>query len=69
MSGGDFSKDGALLREIAEVGVAVTTGPLFVPNRVPPSFSPAYSIASSAVNKLLYESYLSGMGLLLPTAC
>ena len=47
-------------REIAEVGVAVMTGPSFVLNRVPPSFSPAYSIASSVVNKLIYESYLSG---------
>ena len=69
LSGGDFSKDGALLREMAELGVAVMTGPLLVPNRVPPSFSPAYSVASSAVNKLIYDSYLSGMGLLLPTSC
>ena len=69
LSGGEHSADGVLLREMAEEGVAVLTGPSFVPNRVPSSFSPAYSIASSAVNKLIYESYLAGMGLLLPTSC
>lgn len=68
-SGGDKSVDGALLREMAEVGVSVLTGPSFVQNRVPTAFSPAYAVASSAVNKLLYESYRAGMGLLLPTGC
>ena len=40
-----------------------------MPNRVPTASSPAYAVASSAVNKLLHESYRAGMSLLLPTDC
>ena len=45
LSGGDQSSDGVLPDEMAEEDVAVLTGPPFVPNRVPSSLSPAYSIS------------------------
>ena len=45
---------------------SVAVGPDFYCNRIPPPFSPAYRQAHAAVDKLLYESYLAGHGLILP---
>jgi hypothetical protein len=40
----------------------------FIPRRIAPShFSPAYKMAHAAVNKLIYESYLNSLAVILPT--
>jgi len=44
------------------------TGSDFACNRFPPPFSPAYRAAHAAVDKLLYDSYLAGHGIILPTS-
>ena len=68
LSGGDTSPLGPLLREFAVEGVDVMVGPDFFCNRTPPPFSPAYRKAHTAVDKLLYDSYLAGHGIILPTS-
>ena len=61
--------DFVLLLEIARDGVKVMTSRNFVPQRVAPSrFSPNYHTASTAVNKLIYESYLTNLAVIIPTA-
>jgi len=59
-----------LLYEFARDGVHVMTGHRFVPRReTPKSFSPKYSIAYTAVNKLIYDSHKANLALILPTDC
>ena len=59
-----------LLCEFAREGVHVMTSPNFVPHRDrPPVFSPKYSIAYPAVNKLIYDSYKADLAVILPSDC
>ena len=59
-----------LLYEFARDGVHVMTGHRFVPRReMPKSFSPTYSIAYPAVNKLIYDSYKANLAVILPSDC
>ena len=59
--------DFKLLLTIAGVGVPVLTDPDFVPNPEPPRrFSPTYTIAQDAVNKLNYEQFTAGLAVILP---
>ena len=61
--------DFALLCSFAEEGVPVLTSPDFVPNPEPPSrFSPTYTIAHEAVNKMNFESFTGGLALILPAS-
>ena len=58
-----------LLVEIARDGVKVMREQNFVPKRLAPDrFSPNYQYAYTAVNKLIYESYLSYLAIIIPTA-
>jgi len=58
------------LCEFAKEGVHVMTSHDFVPSRVrPPAFSPKYSIAFPAVNKLIYDSYNADLAVILPSDC
>ena len=59
-----------LLCEFAREGVHVMTSHNFVPRRAKPSeFSPKYSIAYPAVNKLIYDSYVADLAVILPSNC
>ena len=61
--------DFELLCSFAEDGVPVLTDPNFVPNPEPPArFSPTYTKAYEAVNKLNYESFTGGLALILPAS-
>ena len=58
------------LCEFARDGVHVMTGTDFVPRREKPhGFSPKYSIAYPAVNKLIYDSYKADLAVILPSSC
>ena len=58
-----------LLVEIARDGVKVMTDSDFIPNRLAPSrFSPNYDYAHTAINKALYDSYLSNLSIILTSA-
>ncbi len=58
-----------LLSSFAEDGVPVLTSPNFVPNPEPPSrFSPTYTIAHGAVNKMNFESFTNGLALIFPAS-
>ena len=58
-----------LLLKIADEGVPVLTNSDFVPNPEPPlRFSPTYTIAQDAVNKLNYEQYTAGLAVILPVS-
>ena len=62
--------DFELLCEFAREGVPVMTSHDFVPCREsPPAFSPKYSIAFPAVNKLIYDSYKADQAVILPSNC
>lgn len=57
-----------MLLEIADGGVPVMVGRDFVPNRREPhGFSPNYIIAHTAVNKLIYDSYVNNLAIILPS--
>lgn len=59
-----------LLMEIAAEGVPVFTGTDFCPNRhEPKGFAPNYVIAHTAVNKLIYDSYVAKLAVILPASC
>ena len=62
--------DFGFLCEFAKDGVHVMTSHDFVPRRErPPMFSSKYSTAFPAVNKLIYDSYLAGLAVILPSIC
>ena len=57
-----------LLLEMADQGVEVLLDKTtFECNPVPPRFSPTYTLAHLAVNKMLYELYVDGLAVILPT--
>ena len=63
------TSDSLHLLRFATHGVTVITGPQFTRNRTPPKPSPAYREAHAAVDKLLYDAYVNGHGIILPTSC
>jgi hypothetical protein len=52
---------------VALQGVSIFTTSNFVPYSVPPPIRQIYLTVASAVNKTIYEMYLNGLVLLLPT--
>ena len=56
------------LMEMAGDGVTVIRDRTFVPTLFPSPFGPKYTLAHSAVNQLLYDSYGDKLGLVLPTS-
>ena len=58
------------LCEFARDGVHVMTDSGFVPRREDPKgFSPKYSVAYPAVNKLIYDSHKADLAVILPSSC
>ena len=56
------------LMEMAGNGVTVIKDCSFVPTVLPSPFGPKYTLAHSAVNQLLHDSYEDKLGLVLPTS-
>ena len=54
--------------QVAQHGVHIFIAPAFVPCNIPPPLRHIYVAVSSAVNKIIYDMYLAGSILILPTS-
>ena len=63
----DLARDIDSAKIVAQHGVTIFTAPGFSPSSVPPPLRHIYITVASAVNRIIYDMYLAGAVLILPT--